>query len=385
MKFERTLFISAGILLATGFSSENGFSAETDTASNVLSNLLTTTAGAIAQNQQAQPAQPVGTTAQAAPEVQPANNQQVSNQQAKPVDDNGESVLPNFDDLVNDTPKVDTPPATVGSTATNSEKLQITTTPRTEVTPQTSSQNILSATSQTGNLPPSSTTPPSAEAKKVGFVDINGNILVAPSDMIFPAEMQDGEMYIFSKDIEALKKKLSANGQSLSQMFPQMRTGNYQSNPTQATPGQAIAGQVTPEGQMAPNQTVPGQYQTAPWINNNKSWQYNPQDATNAGMPPQYPRQSQLDNFPQGNTPQTNSFQQGNSQWKYPQNGMQGMPARDQNGNVISPSNNQSGASKTSGMTGNGYTAQILEQGMDTTISTRDPNKKPIMFQCYLA
>ena len=258
--------------------------------------------------------------------------------------------------------------------------------------------------------------------RKVGFIDSDGNVLIAPADMIFPTEMRDGNLYIFSTDIDATKKKLAEEAQNSPQFFPQ--TNEQSAFPqrnasapntfvpmpgqsgqlTQNAPGSQIAGQAVNQvsgqvpgqtSQQTPEQTFPGA--------KNGEWAYNPENPQNDGRSPDYPRRGQQGNAQQA-TDQTGDTQQagsqlGNSQQKlqpsgtqqpggYPQqqgqrgnsqSGLPGMPNRDQNGNVIPSYSPQQG---TSGETNPGTPGKVpSSSGNDSNIV----NKKPIMFQCYLA
>ena len=429
MKFVRSLCVSGSIFVLLGINPT--YSTETNTASSVLGNLLNSTAGAIVQNQQTQQNQPSQSTTQSP--LTPSNVQdnqspltpEAGNQQTTVLSpDSGESVLPNFDDLASDEQKQETSPAVPGSQAVSSENAQTTQNTQPAPIPQSSSQSVLLASSQPENASTSAstTTDTSATTRKVGFIDSDGNVLIAPADMIFPTEMRDGNLYIFSTDIDATKKKLAEEAQNSPQFFPQ--TNEQSAFPqrnasapntfvpmpgqsgqlTQNAPGSQIAGQAVNQvsgqvpgqtSQQTPEQTFPGA--------KNGEWAYNPENPQNDGRSPDYPRRGQQGNAQQA-TDQTGDTQQagsqlGNSQQKlqpsgtqqpggYPQqqgqrgnsqSGLPGMPNRDQNGNVIPSYSPQQG---TSGETNPGTPGKVpSSSGNDSNIV----NKKPIMFQCYLA
>ena len=431
MKIMKSLCVSGSIFALLEVSPAH--STETNTASNVLGNLLSSTAGAIVQNQQA----PQNQSLQQANQMSllPSN---VQDNQSTPTPetggqpttelspDSGESVLPNFDDLASDEQKQETSSAASENKVISSENTQIAQNAQPAPIPQSSSQDALLASSQQKNVSPSAstTTETGANAKKVGFIDSDGNVLIAPADMIFPTEMRDGDLYIFSTDIDAMKKKLAEEAQNSSQFFPQpngqdglpqrnafapnafaqntfVPTPGQPGQPTQNAPGQQIPGQAMDQtpGQV-PGRTFPGA--------RNGEWAYNPETSQNNGHSPNYPRRGQ-----QGNAQQT-AYQAGNtqqaaSQWENPQwgnpqqklqpsgtpqagayqqqhgqrgsstSGLPGMPNRDQNGNVIPSYGSQPGASGTANPGIPGKTPPT-----NGSVSNA-ANKKPIMFQCYLA
>jgi len=289
MKIVNRLFLSGSVFVLAKVSV--ACSAETSTASNVLSNLLTTTAGAIAQNQPAQQGLSQNTTA--VPQV--AQSASGSQSSANPPTDNGESVLPNFDDLVNDTPKLDSTVKADSGKTINAGQPQVTTpqavapqatipqastsqvvTSQTDVATQTTSQSVppTMPLSENASAPVQTSTPSTIPDKKVGFVDMDGNAWIAPPDMIFPEGMRDGEMFIFSKDIDALKKRLQEaklqETRSSQQPLSQTNVVNYQ-----GAPGQMSSSQVTP------------------WPTS-KSWQYSPSNAQETAAFLNHPWQSSV-------------------------------------------------------------------------------------------
>ena len=432
MKFVRNLCVSGSIFVLLGINP--AYSTETNTASNVLGNLLTSTAGAIVQNQQLPQNQPSQSTTQSP--LTPSNVQdnqspltpEAGNQQTTALSpDSGESVLPNFDDLASDEQKQETPPAVPGTQAVSSKNAQMIQNTQPAPIPQSSSQSGLLASSQPENASMPAPTAPetSATTRKVGFIDSDGNVLIAPADMIFPTEMRDGNLYIFSTDIDATKKKLAEEAQNSPQFFPQTNEqsafpqrnasapntfvpmpgqSGQTGQPTQNALGSQIAGQAVNQvsgqvpgqtSQQTPEQTFPGA--------KNGEWAYNPENPQNDGRSPNYPRRGQQGNAQQA-TDQTGDTQQagsqlGNPQQKfqpsgpqqpggYPQQqgqrgnsqiGLPGMPNRDQNGNVIPSYSPQQG---TSGAANPGTSGKVLSSNGNTSNIV---NKKPIMFQCYLA
>ncbi|MDO4975546.1 MAG: hypothetical protein Q4E61_04455 [Alphaproteobacteria bacterium] len=61
------------------------------------------------------------------------------------------------------------------------------------------------------NNDPNSTDIPTTSTAKIGFIDQNGNILIAPKETVFPSEMKDGELYYFSRDVEKAKENIKNN------------------------------------------------------------------------------------------------------------------------------------------------------------------------------
>ena len=226
---KKSLLLSAGILLAGGMTPD--CMAETQTAAGVLNNLLTTAADTLTQQNQ-QPAQaPEQTQAQAA--EQPQNTAPASAESSS----NNETTLPTFDEgsqnnastEVTSTAAMPVQETTVTETsmenktpeAISSEPMaQADVTPivsddttpaaATETAPAEAAPVVATETAPTPAPVATSTNAPTT--KKIGFVDKNGNILIPPEGISFPAEMTEGSTYFFTKDVDALKQKI-ASGQ----------------------------------------------------------------------------------------------------------------------------------------------------------------------------
>lgn len=185
-KMKKIFMLSAGLLVASGLISD--CFAETNTAANVLGNILTAAAGAIGNNRQAGNQ---GQTAQTTPAEQTNENSSETT---------GQTALPNAEENTvapGDQPKAEESTGTEGQTAApQPENLQ----------------------------------------KRSGFVDKDGDILVAPSTLVFPNEMEDGKIYFFSRDVDNLKQKIAA-GEKLpfpEQQNPAVQQGAQQNVQTQA-------------------------------------------------------------------------------------------------------------------------------------------------------
>ncbi|MDR1390841.1 MAG: hypothetical protein LBI95_00500 [Holosporales bacterium] len=163
--------ILLGILFLNGLV-ENGL-AEESTAASIVSGLLSTASGIVAKNDEASAA------------VQQPNSSQVGEPQ---------SIIPEQSDSMLNAPSESSSPE-------NTTVSDI------------SSLGIQNETSQFGVNDSSVNSERGSEnlSKKVGFIDKDGNVFVPPESTIFPAEMQDGKIYFFSKDVYALKEKLKKN------------------------------------------------------------------------------------------------------------------------------------------------------------------------------
>ena len=248
---KKVLSLSSGILIATGMNSAC-FATETNTASSVLSNLLTTTADAIAPNQtQAKPATP-----------QPAEGATSSDATALPTFDEPATGAPatatapavsaNAEAVPATTPQPSAVPQPATPSATTPAVTQPTTTAVTTVVATPSEVPAVVATGQTAPVqasaePATQVQPTQVVAepkKKVGFLSQNGMVLIAPEDMVFPSEMQDGGMYFFSRDIDTLKKKITAGEMALP--VQQVLTTPAQATPQPSTVVAAPATQIPP-------------------------------------------------------------------------------------------------------------------------------------------
>lgn len=253
---KKILSLSGKVLVATGIGS-GCFASEANTASNVLNDLIKTTAGAITQNQQqAQPAQ-----AQQQITPTPAENTQVTDATALPIFDNPVAVEPSTAATASTGIETNSSATTQSNVVIQPTALSATA----SVTPQPTSASDQSGT--LANSPVASTpitvasqsasvqampvqqTPPShivsaqspiapaiadtptQTKKRIGFVSQNGIVLIAPDDVVFPLEMQDGGIYFFSRDIDALKKKIASGEVTLptvTQSVPQTNTAMHE-------------------------------------------------------------------------------------------------------------------------------------------------------------
>ena len=170
------------------------FASGNETATSALNNLIKTTADNLAQKQ---------------------NHSNQNNQNIKPATeqtqtDNGTTALPVFDEVSgNTTTTANTQPTNVSQTTPQQDA------PTIQI--QQQNQPNVSQSQMVQMIPQTSQN--SQVKKRVGFISKNGVALIAPDDMQFPNEMQDGEVYYFSRDIDALKAKIAQG----TQIFPQQQ------------------------------------------------------------------------------------------------------------------------------------------------------------------
>ncbi len=238
---KKVLSLSGGILIEIGMNSVC-FATETSTASNVLSNLLTTTAEAITPKQnQATPATPppAESASSADATALPTFDESAAGGSAAPAT----PAAPEGSASAKPVPATTPQPSALPQPATPSATTLVATQPTTTVvTTEASVPPVAAAPSETPVVatpsgtpaiavseqvapvqaapePTSTTSQPTQvvveQKKKVGFLSQNGMVLIAPDDMVFPNEMQDGGMYFFSRDIDALKKKITAGEMAL--------------------------------------------------------------------------------------------------------------------------------------------------------------------------
>ena len=199
------------------------------------------------------------------------------------------------------------------------------------------------------NTIPNSNDVENASITKIGFIDQNGNILIAPKETVFPAEMKEGELYYFSRDLDKAKENIKNN------IIPN-------ENGQQPTPS------VSPTNS---NVVAPGQLPQNPI--------YQPQNPTISNENGQQPTPSvsptNSNVVAPGQLPQNPIYQ---PQPTIPnENGQQPTPSvSPTNSNVVDPGQLPQ-QNPTSHPTKN------LEGG--TNFDLDKTGKKPIMFQCYLA
>jgi len=200
------------------------FASENETATSALNNLIKTTADSLVQNQ---------------------NNQNANQATEQTPPDSGTTALPVFDDVSSNTTPVSTQQTNVSQTMPQQDATTIQTQQQNQ--PNVSQSQTMQAIPQTSQ---------NVQVKKrVGFISKNGVALIAPDNMQFPNEMQDGEVYYFSRDIEALKAKIAQG----TQIFPQQQpiVSQQQVIPQQIATQQLTQQQGIPQSQ----QTLPQQTQ----------------------------------------------------------------------------------------------------------------------------
>ena len=374
-KLKKALLLSAGVLLASGAICP----ANAATASDVLGGLLTTAAGAISGNQQ-----PVAQEQQQQ-EQQEQNQEtgQAATSEAQ-VSDTGETALPNFDDLVAEkAPATETATAVTPATGENTTEAQsVPAAPQPAPTvDQTQTTTVTQPIAQSGDTAQIANTQevapsvaPQSTEPVTGFIDSEGTIFKAPSDMIFPAEMQDGKMYFFSRDVNKLKQKIADKKAQLAQQtenMPQNPGGLPETN-AQGAPGDSW--KVIPEGatqeiaagsqvtnsngeiiQQVPSQNAEGQ--VIEQQNNQPSDQ--PAEMTGINASQQANPNMIGQTADQGEAPSDVSQVQQNEQ--IPATGSQAM-GENSDGNP-----------------------RAVNKMRGKSFPHQKPNRKPIMFQCYLA
>ena len=198
------------------------------------------------------------------------------------------------------------------------------------------------------NNDPNSTDIPTTSTAKIGFIDQNGNILIAPKETVFPSEMKDGELYYFSRDVEKAKENIKNN-------ITPNENGQQPIPSTASTNGDAVPGQLPQQNNIP--QTQPA----IPNENDQQPTSSTPQ--TNSDVAPvQLPQQN---NIPQTQNPTVPN-----------ESGQQTIPSTPQtNSDVVPgqlpPQNPDIQPTKT--------------PGIPASFDLDKTGKKPIMFQCYLA
>lgn len=427
-KLKKTLFLSTGLLFIGGTALD--CSAETATASDVLSGLLTTAADVVSSTQTATNQQQPQSTAQP--------STQASTVQTSPVaESDNETKLPSFDDLIKDeSPKKD---VTAQAVQNSSPVAQAAGTSALPVAPALTTDGNVAQFANPQSAP--ATVPQAVQPEKTtqdvapitGFVAQDGTVFNAPTDMTFPAEMQEG-MYFFSRDVNKLKQELSERRQR-GQFGPQggrqqngfpnrMNNGNGYPGPGGQAPfaqnnqnnwnqqgrngpgqgtsqfgmpqhpggmnGPRGAGQIGPNG-SGTNGSVPNGFEhpengsQLPGFDNPQSWRTQPGDNANSF-------QQNADgvggqNFTNAG-PQMNPYQDGRSTGQIPGNG--GGPQWDrqnmwQKNGEVAAQNNGNFTTNLQGNIPHGPGQNGPGQNGNSPQFPQGNDKKPITFQCYLA
>jgi hypothetical protein len=215
-----------------------------------------------------------------------------------------------------------------------------------EIAPAVNQSTNTEATPSSENA---SETQVSAEAtkKKIGFVDQEGNILIAPDETIFPTDMQDGKIYYFSTDVDTLKENLKNQPQNAIM--------------TNQTP-------VMPNGAVVNNQEgmslIPAMTDTT--ATNTQAMNQNPMMQNGAVV---------------NNPAATQNAKGTNGALANTQEGMYQIPAMTgvNNGSGTDVANTEKAMPQ--GESSGAQSAQPAQNGVIPDIN----GKKPIMFQCYLA
>ena len=185
MKFKKVVYYNVVVMMLGNICC---FSSENETATSALNNLIKTTADSLAQNQ---------------------DNKNANQTTEQTQTDSGTTALPVFDDVSNNTTPVNTQQNNVSQTIPQQDTTTVQIQQQDQ--PNVAQSQIVQTIPQTNQN--------SQVKKRVGFISKNGVALIAPDDMLFPNEMQDGEVYYFSRDIESLKAKIAQG----TQIFPQQQ------------------------------------------------------------------------------------------------------------------------------------------------------------------
>ncbi|MBQ7524212.1 MAG: hypothetical protein IJT08_01215, partial [Alphaproteobacteria bacterium] len=250
-KLKRALYLSTSILIAQGIVFD--CRAETETAASVVGNLLSSAANAVTHGQAKQ---------NEAQDIMPSADKQSLAQPPQSIEDETTTGTSNVEPAAT---------STVSAVPSLAMSLEMP-----GVAPTTTPTSIEQPT------PAVATAPASLDAtqKRVGFIDSEGNVLIAPKGSVFPNEMLDGQLYFFSRDVDALKRQIAdseQNGMPNGQMMPGNGSAPGQMQPNgqyvpqggmpngRIMPGNGgVPGQMQPNGQYAPQggmpngQTIPG-------------------------------------------------------------------------------------------------------------------------------
>ena len=198
------------------------------------------------------------------------------------------------------------------------------------------------------NNDPNLTDIPTTSTAKIGFIDQNGNVLIAPKETVFPSEMKDGELYYFSRDVEKAKENIKNN----------ITPNENGQQPIPSTP--PTNSDVVPS-QLPQQNNIP---QTQPAIPNENGQQPIPSIPSTNGdvVPGQLPPQNPI---PQPQNPTVPN-----------ENGQQTIPSiPSTNGDVVPGQLPQQ----------NPDIQPTKTPGIPASFDMDKTGKKPIMFQCYLA
>ncbi len=376
-QFKKALYISTSILLTNAFVFNSN--AETSTAADIMSGI-----------------------ANIANAVSTANNQQENNSTE------GQSVI---SDAISDvaaaaeqaqepvTPEMNVDNAVVAQDTKNAtEQSSETVTPTAEqVVPTTQIETVPPVVEQ---VIPTAQAETAAVREKTGFIDQNGNILIAPEGTVFPSEMKDGEIYYFSRDVEKAKENIKNN------TIPQIIPGSLPQNgfAPNANDQQFIPSNTSMNGGIIPGQIPQMNPNFQPQnglIPGTNGQQFIPSNTyVNGGMIPGKMPQVNPNPQPQnGLTPGTNgqqvipSYNPMNRRvipGKMPQVNPNTQPQ-----NALTPgASGQQVAPSYIPMNGRGIPGQLPQNQNVQPTKTQEEvanfdidkeNKKPIMFQCYLA
>ena len=288
-------------------------------------------------------------------------------------------------------PEVAAAVAEQGQEAGNEEAATDNKTPGATATNNVAEQAAENSTVTTTEQASTNATNIATVVEKTGFIDQKGNILIAPEGTVFPAEMKDGEIYYFSRDVEKAKENLKNNTmpQLIPNALPQngmMPNANGQQQPPMVSPMNGGVVNPSQTAQVAPsmqpqNGVIPnanGQQQS-PMVSSMNGGVVNPSQT--AQVAPDMQSQN-------GMVPNANGQQQ--SPMVSPMNG--GVVNPSQTAQVTPSMQPQSGLipnaeskPEQSGLTPQTNTQQEKIAGIPTNTGLDKTNQKPIMFQCYLA
>lgn len=249
-------------------------------------------------------------------------------------------------------PEVATAAVEQGQEAGNEEATTNNTTPEETATNNVAEQAAENSTVTTTEQVSTNATNIATVVEKTGFIDQKGNILIAPEGTVFPAEMKDGEIYYFSRDVEKAKENLKNN--TMPQLIPN----------------------ALPQNGMMPNTN--GQQQP-PMVGSMNGDVVNPSQTAQV-VPSMQPQSGVMPNANgQQQPPMVNPM---NSGVVNPSQAAQVIPSMQPQSGVIPNVKSKPGQS---GLTPQTDTQQEKIAGVPANSVLDKANQKPIMFQCYLA
>ena len=236
------------------------------------------------------------------------------------------------------------------------------------------------------NNDPNLTDIPTTSTAKIGFIDQNGNVLIAPKETVFPSEMKDGELYYFSRDVEKAKENIKNN-------ITPNENGQQPIPSTPSTNGDAVPGQLPQQNNIPqtqnpaiPNENGQQPIPSTPPTNSDVVPSQLPQQNNIPQTQPAIPNENGQQPIPSipstngdvvpGQLPPQNPIPQPQNPTVPNENGQQTIPSiPSTNGDVVPGQLPQQ----------NPDIQPTKTPGIPASFDMDKTGKKPIMFQCYLA